>query len=225
MFGMEVAPMRSLALVLLLAGGFGCAGGPGSSPAELALATAAPDEYAAWRTARTALGSARAEAGSALAERDSALAMARELAAAAQDAATARIERAESVLAAELERANAREAAEKERGYALPTPKGGSRTEIADAHREARAALNAIGSRAAADRRAAREAAEAEKGEADAELRAAIAEAQAIYDAAGIPTVIAFEAAARSEEAARERLARAAPEAWAAFVATMEAAR
>lgn len=279
----------------------GCAGGPESSPAELALATAAPEEYAAWRAARAALEAARAEAGSALEvsrETGSAAQEDAERARRARDAAGAR---ADAELAAELERANAREAADKQRerpsaeaamdrayeaakvaplvplprenmddarfrrelrvsrfhedlmtpterirrgirrGQLTESASGPERWEsslgrnrgglefsypgIAKAHREAWAAFHAIGSRAEAERTAARAKAEAAKAEAQRVYEAAVADAQARFDATLTPSVEAFVAARRSVNAAEGRLERAAPEAWAAFAAAQEAER
>ena len=112
-----------------------------------------------------------------------------------------------------------------ERGWTPSLPlfadSGADRTGLRKAHREAWAAFHRIANRAEAERRALREEADSEKAEAVAVFEAAVAEAQGMYDAAGVPAVLAFEAAAKSEEAARERLAWAAPEAWAAFVATL----
>lgn len=286
--------MRVLSLVLLL--GVACTGGVGSSPAELAVASTAPEEYAAWRAARAAREAARAKAGrSALAARESARSDGLARQAKVEAAREARVERAEAELAAELERVNAREAAEQQRervnaeaamdraydreraewerlrrtGGNAQFAKYGDIVDFEDhmtfrerkrrwpertiadwqigdspnrwsstrglnlsssgiflrTHREAWVAFHAAGSRAEADRLAARERAEAEKVAAEAELSARLAEAVAIYDAAGIPAVIALEAAAKSEQAARDRLARVAPEAWAAFVAMLEAER
>ena len=302
----------------------GCAGGHDSSPAELALATAAPEEYAAWRAAGMAMEAAREEAGlAAIEKQETTLATAQAHVENAREAWNARVELVEAELAAELEWVNSREVAEKQeerpiaeaamdRAYSAEeaelerliaayntarragrwisgrghfTPEGEKAFEqasdavtiqqsnmldwkdkmteaekarrwpnqysfgsgssssphrwessdtginslspdrLVQAQREAWGAFHAIGSRAEAARRAARQKANAAKAEAEQAFKEALAQQQEIYDKTETPKVVAFYAAQKSEGAARERLAQAAPEAWAAFVATLDAAR
>ena len=84
-------------------------------------------------------------------------------------------------------------------------------------HRRVWSKFHAAGTRDAERREKLRAEAAREKAAAEEEFENSLAAARAIFDSAGTPPVLAFEAAAASEEAARERLARAAPEAWIAF--------
>lgn len=87
-----------------------------------------------------------------------------------------------------------------------------ARTTAATARREARM-------RGAAARRNVHEAVGVAREEAAEREDVVAAEVLATYEATGSPAVLAFEAAAESETAAQRRLAAAAPEAWAAYVA------
>ncbi len=91
-----------------------------------------------------------------------------------------------------------------------------ARAKGTDVRREARM-------RSATLRKNREEAAEATREEAARREQRTVNEAIARYDAAGTAAVLAFEAAAESEDAARRRLIAAAPEAWGAYVAAQTA--